>query len=310
MSDNNIHRFTHGAMGTVFEMKICHEDFKYAKGASIEAFRLLDRIEQYLSHYIANSDISRISNLPIGGKTQVSYETYECLLQCVDLYSLSGGVFDVTIGVLYNCWLNEDKTLKSPTENEIEEAKSHVGLFNLEFDDTHFTVGMKGGPVRLDLGGFGKGYALDKMSELLGEWDITSFVLNGGQSSMLFGDAPEEQDGWPITISDPFDEYKTIKEVFLQNIAIGSSGLGKGRHIIDPRTATPLENTRATWAFAPSAAYADGLSTTFMLLSLEDIRHICSEFPQFSGIIIQKNSRPLAERFISIGNVDLQLFTQ
>ena len=305
MSEEKIHRFTHGAMGTVFEIKIDHDDFKYAKSASIEAFRLLDQLEQYLSHYIANSDISRISNLEIGESTQVSYETFECLMQCVELYSLSGGVFDVTIGALYDCWLDEDKNLKSPTPAEIEAAKQRVGLHNLSFDENHFRVGMTGGPVELDLGGFGKGYALDKIAELFVEWDINSYVLNGGQSSMLFADAPRNQDGWPITISDPFRDYSVIKELHLKNTSISSSGLAKGQHIIDPRTAAPVQNSRAAWAFASSAAYADGLSTSFMLLSLDEIEQICTQFPQFSAVILQKGAASLEERLITIGSAEI-----
>jgi len=249
----NYHRFTHAAMGTVFEVKISRSDYDYAKYASTEAFRLLDTLEQYLSHFIANSDISRISNLQVGEWTKVSLETFECLLQCVDMYRLSGGVFDVSIGALYECWLDDDKRLKSPTPEEIAAAKEHVGLHKLSFDETQFRVGMSGGPVHLDLGGFGKGYALDKIAELLSEWELTSFMLNGGQSSMLFHDPPEGEKGWLITLSDPFNDYEPIRELRLQNISIAGSGLQKGRHIIDPRNGEPLANPCASWALAPSA---------------------------------------------------------
>ena len=300
-TNENIHRFTHGAMGTIYEIKICHPDYKYAKGASIEAFRLLDTLEQYLSHYIANSDISRISNLEVGESTRVSYETFECLLQCVEMYGLSGGVFDVTIGTLYNIWLNEDKTLRNPTPAEIAQAKQHVGLHHLAFDENDFRVIMDGGPVRLDLGGFGKGYALDKMAELLHEWEIESYVLNGGQSSMRFGNPPEGEQGWYITLSDPFNEYAMFRELYLHDQSISGSGLQKGRHIIDPRTAQPIENTRATWAFSPNAAFADGLSTTFMILNRDEIEHICAAFPQFKTILIAEGDQPVDERLTFIG---------
>lgn len=305
MTAQNVHRFTHAAMGTIFEINICHDDHKYAQSASLEAFRLLDQLEHYLSHFIANSDISRISNLPVGGSTQVGYDTFECLLQCIELYRLSKGVFDVTIGALYHCWLHEDKSLKSPSQEDIAIAKSRVGLYHLTFDETSFRVGKTDSPVQLDLGGFGKGYALDKLAELLAEWDIDSYLLNGGQSSILFGQPPPGQAGWPITISDPFDNYHIIKELLLKNVAIGSSGLSKGRHIIDPRTALPLENTRAAWAFAPTAAFADGLSTTFMLLSQEEITVICEEFPQFGALLLVKSSEPLTHRLVSIGSAQV-----
>ncbi|MBN1559941.1 FAD:protein FMN transferase [candidate division KSB1 bacterium] len=300
----NIHRFSHAAMGSIFEIRICHADGRYAGSASVEAFRLLDQLEHDLSRFIANSDISRISNLHVGESTQVSYETYTCLRLCAEMHRLSRGVFDVTIGELYDCWLNPDKTLKSPTPQQVAAAKRRVGWSHLSLDEERYRVRMAGGPVRLDLGGFGKGYALDKMAELLADWEITTFVLNGGQSSMLIGDAPGDI-GWPITISDPFDDYRLLRELYVANIAIGGSGLVKGRHIIDPRTAQPLENERAAWALAPTAATADGLSTTFMLLSLAEIADLCAQNPSCSAIIRQKNVEPLAERLVYTGSVKL-----
>jgi len=299
----NYRHFTHAAMGTVFEIKISHSDYKYAKSAATEAFGLLDTLEQYLSHFIANSDISRISNLKVGEWTKVSVETYECLMQCVEMYKLSGGVFDISIGALYNCWLDESKRLKSPPPDEIAAAKKHVGLHNLSFDETQFRVGMSGGPVHLDLGGFGKGYALDKMAELLTEWELTSFMLNGGQSSMLFRQPPEGEEGWDITLSDPFNDYQPMRELRLQNIAIAGSGLQKGRHIIDPRSGQPLENHRATWALAPTAAFADGLSTTFMILDRDQIKEMCSEFPQYKAIILDDGGGSLENRLHIFGDV-------
>lgn len=300
----NVHRFSHAAMGAIFEISICHADGHYVGSASVEAFRLLDQLEHGLSRFIANSDISRISSLKIGESTRVSYETFACLQLCAEMYHLSRGVFDVTIGELYDCWLNSDKSLKSPTQQQVAAARRRAGWTHLSLDEKSYRVRMEGGPVRLDLGGFGKGYALDKMAELLTDWEITSFVLNGGQSSVLFGDAPGDI-GWPITISDPFDGYRVLREFHLARIAIGGSGLGKGRHIIDPRTAQPLENERAAWALAPTAAIADGLSTTFMLLSLAEIADLCAHNPDCSAIIRQKNVEPLAERLVYIGSTQL-----
>jgi len=299
----NYHRFVHAAMGTVFEIKISRTDYDYAKFAATEAFRLLDTLEQYLSHYIANSDISRISNLNIGEWTKVSLETYECLMQCVEMYNLSDGIFDVTIGALYKTWLDENMALKSPSKKEVAEARKYVGLYDLSFEETHYQVGMNSGPVSLDLGGFGKGYALDKMAELLQEWEIDSFVLNGGQSSMLFGAPPQDEDGWNITLSDPFNDYQQFRELCLKNSAIGGSGLQKGRHIIDPRPGKPIDNQRAVWALAPSAAFADGLSTTFMILDPEDISVLCQNFPQFKAILLNDGADDGQNRLTIYGDL-------
>lgn len=302
LPNNKPHRFTHGAMGTIFEVKIDHPDSAYAAAAAVQIFQLVDRLEQYLSHFIQNSDIRRISSLEIGQSTRVSLETFECLQQCREMYSLSHGVFDVTIGALYHAWLNNVKSIKQPTTEEISRARKHVGLHHLELDESDHSVAMTGGPVLLDLGGFGKGYALDKAAEILDDWDIESYMLNGGQSSLRFGAPPTDAEGWAITLSDPFHDYAEFSEMRLCHTAISSSGLQKGLHIIDPRSAQPVENRRAAWSFVLSAAIAEGWSTAFMMMSMEEITAACAENADLKAVLITDGEKPLQERLHYFGN--------
>lgn len=293
------HRFSRQAMGTIFELQLAHPDRAYAASAAVDVFRLVERLEQLLSRYIPNSDIRRISALPVGDSTRVSWETFQCLQQCRELYYRSGGVFDVTIGALYQLWLNEDKTLRQPSAEDLKEVRSRVGFEHLVLDETNFTVTMAGGPVALDLGGFGKGYALDLAAELLADWEIDAYMLNAGQSSLRFG-APSS-DGWRITLSDPFHGYQPFRELSPRHTAISGSGLQKGRHIIDPRFARPLENRRAAWSFHPSAAFVDGWSTAFMILNLKEIRAACRENAGLGAVVLFSGHEPLEERLFSIG---------
>jgi FAD:protein FMN transferase len=294
--------FTHSAMGTIFEIKVDLVDSAYAAAAAVQVFQLVDRLEQYLSHFIQNSDIRRISSLEIGQSTRVSLETFECLQQCREMYSLSHGVFDVTIGALYHAWLNIDKSVKHPTTEEISRAREHVGLHHLELDENNHSIAMTGGPVQLDLGGFGKGYTLDKAAELLADWDIESYMLNAGQSSLRFGAPPSDTEGWDITLSDPFHGYAEFMEMSLSHTAISGSGLQKGLHIIDPRTAQPIENRLAAWSFAPSAAFADGWSTAFMMMSMEEITAACAENTDLKAVLIMDGEKPLQERLHYFGD--------
>jgi thiamine biosynthesis lipoprotein ApbE len=70
---------------------------------------------------------------------------------------------------------------------------------------------------------------------------------------------------------------------------MSGSGLQKGRHIIDPRSARPIAVKRATWTFAPSAATCDALSTAFMILSHEEIAVYCKNHPDVQAIIFEEN---------------------
>ncbi|MDZ7316348.1 MAG: FAD:protein FMN transferase [candidate division KSB1 bacterium] len=295
-----MYRFSRQAMGTIIDLYFADIDQSYAASAAEEVFRLIERLEQLLSRFIPTSDISRINALPIGGSTVVSLETFECLKQCREIYYRSGGVFDVTIGALYRIWLNEDKSLRNPSARDIEEAKRRVGFQHLVLNEADFSVTMAGGPVVLDLGGFGKGYALDLAAELLQEWEIPCYMLNAGQSSLRFGDPPAGEP-WRVTLSDPFNGYRPFRELRPYRIAISGSGLQKGRHIIDPRFARPVENRRAAWSYHPSAAYADGWSTAFMMLNLREIRAACRENSGLGATILFSGYEPLEERLFDFG---------
>ncbi|MBC8182920.1 FAD:protein FMN transferase [candidate division KSB1 bacterium] len=290
-------------MATIFEVLICHNEKKYARQAAQEAFFELDRLEQDFSRFIKNSDISRINHLSINESTRVSTDTFECLLQCADLYVKTKGAFDITVGSLMKCWLNEDKALLNPTKKEIELAKQRTGLFHILLDETHYSVKMLSGPIYLDLGGFGKGYAVDQMAELLNEWSINKFLIHGGKSSVLAGEAPEEKKGWQVSITSPFHN-QVIDKIWLKNQAMSGSGLQKGFHIIDPRTAHPVKTNRAVWAFAATAAKSDGLSTAFFIMDPDDIEIYCSNQSNITALIAIKDieGKSSSEKIFKFGD--------
>jgi thiamine biosynthesis lipoprotein len=276
-------------MATLFEILICHEDQHYANQAAWEAFRELERLELDLSRFNENSDVARINKLQAGQSVRVGADTFECLKACIQFYAETGGVFDVSVGALMNCWLNPDKSLRSPPPDEIKWAQEHTGLYHLLLDETNLTVQVLISPLFLDFGGFGKGYAVDKMAALLSEWTLETFLIHGGTSSVLAAGAPPDNDGWSISISHPFGPEQVLEYVSLSHQAMSGSGLQKGRHIIDPRSARPIAVKRATWTFAPSAATCDALSTAFMILSHEEIAVYCKNHPDVQAIIFEEN---------------------
>jgi FAD:protein FMN transferase len=299
----HIHRFSHTAMATIFEILICHDEEKYAKKAAQEVFSELDRLEQDFSRFIENSDISRINNLAVGESTRIGSDTFECLLDCADLYIKTKSAFDISIGSLMKCWLEKNKSLRNPTKDEIDRAKQKTGFFHLQLDETDFSVTMLSGPVLLDLGGFGKGYAVDRMAELLIEWSVTKFLIHGGKSSVLAGDAPDGEMGWRVSITNPLSN-QIVKVIWLENQAMSGSGLQKGFHIIDPRTAHPVKTNHAVWAFAPTAAISDGLSTAFLIMNNEEIEEYCMLNPDVKSIaVIEENKENIKdERILRFGN--------
>jgi thiamine biosynthesis lipoprotein len=92
--------------------------------------------------------------------------------------------------------------------------------------------------------------------------------------------------GWPITLSNPANRKLTLAHLYLQDRAVGGSGLEKGPHIIDPRKAQPVRGKRAAWACAPTAAAADALSTAFMVMSPSQIRKYCLSHPDTLAMVV------------------------
>jgi len=262
------HRFSHEAMATVFGIHCVHADARYASQAAHAAFDLVDRLERELSRFIENSDVSRINHLAEGQGTRVSPSTMECLEIARHLYSLTGGAFDVSVG---------------------------SGLLRLELEPEEFTVHARESGASLDLGGVGKGYAVDRVGELLEEWDVPRALVHGGFSSVLALDPPPDRDGWPLTLSAP-GPGRILDRVLARRMAFSASGVQKGEHIRDPRTGGSARGRAAAWVAVPwvdgakAAAVADALSTAFMLQPVEEIAELCAKHPGLEAWLVPESA--------------------
>lgn len=261
---HNAFRFSHNSMATVFEIFAIHDDAGYAEQAAWEAFRELDRLELGLSRFIENSDISRINNLDKHQSVQIGLDAFECLKQCAQLTSQTDGAFDITAG-------------------------SNTSIKMLQLDESDFSVKLLANSILLDLGGFGKGYAIDSMAKLFKEWDIESVLIHGGKSSVLALAEPPGEKGWPVTLSNPAQFGQILSHVYLKHRALSASGLEKGHHIINPLTGKTVKDRLAAWALASGGATSDALSTAFMVMEPEKIEDYCQRNPGTQGLVIAKN---------------------
>jgi FAD:protein FMN transferase len=251
-------RFSHEAMATVYEVYVVHGNRTYAEQAAQACFDLVDRLERELSRFLPNSDITRINHLDAGEGTRVASSTLECLAIARHLFDLTGGAFDVSIG---------------------------TGLPSLELDAEESVVRAATRGVRIDLGGIGKGYAVDLMAEVLEDWELAASLVHGGFSSVLALDPPNGGDGWPLTFSDPGRPSHVLERLSARQTALGASGVRKRDHIVDPRTGGPVRGRRAAWVTldrphgTAAAAVADALTTACMLLGPDEIVSLCRSSP-------------------------------
>jgi thiamine biosynthesis lipoprotein len=300
---SNVHRFAHQAMATTFEVIIQYEDRSYAQQAVQASFQEVDRIEGHLSRFLETSDITRINHLPAGQPVQLSLDAFECLKVSAQMHAETGGAFDVTVGFLVDCWLDKEKKMaRTPSAQELQFARAHTGMDLMLFDKPTYAVALTTSPVRVDLGGVGKGYAVDCMAALLREWSIDRALIHGGFSSVLALDPPQGRAGWPVTLSHPKDRRRTLARLELAGTSVSGSGVEQGRHIIDPRTGEPAEGKIAAWAIASEAARADALSTAFMVMSPDEVRDYCAVHPEVRALLIMPSEQPgSAEQIMAAG---------
>ena len=300
-SVRNVHRFTHRAMKATFETIIQHEDPVYARQASQAAFDVIDHLEGDLSRYVETSDVARINNLAAGTPLQVSPDTFACLKISQQMYAETGGAFDVTAGLLVDCWRDEYKRPRTPAPDELAFARTHTGMNLVRLDESRYTVELAVSPVRVDFGGIGKGFAVDRMAQSLREWGIDRALINGGYSSALALDAPDGRAGWPVTFSDPANRAHVLARLSLERAGISGSGVEKGSHIIDPRSGRPVQNSVAAWSVAETGAAADALSTAFMVMTLEEVRQYGRLHDTTRALLVQPEGAA-GEHIVPVGN--------
>ncbi len=287
----SVFRFAHQAMGTTFELLISGKDETYGRQASQAVFSEIDRLENLFSRFNPCSDIGQINHLKPGQSLLVGVETYECLQTAASIQSQTRGAFDVNIGSLVK-YKEDDASEFRKLNTDIME------IMDLSRTSQGYMVKIRQKEaetqerqMQLDLGGIGKGYALDKILEILSDWDIDNALIHGGTSSALAvgvpANSPAGDKGWPVGIGGTWHCVQSPKEFFLKDRALSGSGTEvKGKHIIDPRTGEPAKGHLAAWVSHPSAAISDALSTAFMVMDTEEVKAFGGRHPELWALVV------------------------
>jgi len=288
-------KFSHEAMNANFEIYIQHEDGAYAGRAARAAFIEVDRLETLLSRYVENSDVSRINLLPPLESAVVDEDTIQCLLTARSAYDLTDGAFNITMGNLIAAWKQKDSELANRLLSSLTTPEM------LGIDQEESVVKKLQAGVNIDLGGIGKGFAVDAMATVLAEWGIERALLHGGVSSILAMDPPKGKNGWPIVIRNPVDE-SVIVHLDLANEAMSSSGLQQGRHLINPFTGKPVMDRRVCWLrMDKNSALVDALSTAGMIMPVSAVAPLQEKLPSLSVMLLMKDPEP-AGKIVQWGN--------
>jgi len=286
-----VHSFIHEAMASMFEVRIAGEEAAYTRGAADAAFQELDRLDAELSRFRAASDVSQINRLAAGRRLRIGIATYECLQMAARVCRDTAGAFDVTIGRLYALWKPRADVPPTPSDSELAAARALTGMDLVELHEEDFSVSVNRAGVQVDLGGIGKGYAVDQMIGVLREWSVRAALVHGGQSSVYCLGSPPGKKSWTLNLRGPGEPGESFGSVHVSDRSLsGSAVLENWRHIIDSRTGRPAMGHAGAWALAPTATLSDCLSTVFMVMSAREVEEYCRQHPDVSGMILDRGA--------------------
>lgn len=238
------------AMGSTYSIVVYGEDEARLRAAVEDASEEARRLDHLLSNYLASSEWSQVNREAASKPVRISTELFQLLAECVEYSRESDGAFDITVGPLMRVWGFYKGTGHLPHRADVRGALDRIGYRYIVLDPAAHTVRFAKEGLEMDPGGIGKGYAVDKMVDILKEDGVTSALVSASGSSIYGLGAPPNEPGWKIKIRNPKDASKTAAEVVLKDMSLSTSGnyekffFAEGKlysHIMDPRTGYPSE---------------------------------------------------------------------
>lgn len=274
-------------MGTMFDIVAYHPSRAEAELAVENAMEEIFRLDRVMSSFRADSDLSRLNRQGRGGFVAVDRSLYEVIEESLTVSRRTGGTFDVTIAPLLKAWKEAQAAGHRPSAEEIAAAKACVGYTHIETSAPD-RIRLHSDCLEIDLGGIGKGYAVDRAIGVLRSGGIHAALINGGGSSIGTIGAPPGREGWPVQIG-PASANRTLLlrdrtlSTSQQNLVALPFAPGAFGEIVDPHSGMPADSRTTISVVAGSATIGDALSTTLVMLPATDGARLLAQFGDVSA---------------------------
>jgi len=264
------YQFPFKAMGSPCEIKLYCKDEQTAQNIANLVVSDVLNVEQRYSRYRQDSVLSQINRVAEkGGRIDIDEETVALLNYADTCYKQSGGLFDISSGVLRKIWDFKEK--KIPTQAAIKEVLKRVGWQKIELTGSavNFTVSN----MELDFGGIGKEYAVDRAATICWEHGVRSGFVNLGGDIKVIGPHPDGSP-WMVGVSHPRKQGELLMRLPVYSGAVASSGDYErcievnGRrygHVLNPKTGWPVQGLAAVTVIADQCVVAGSACTISML---------------------------------------------
>lgn len=301
-------------MGSELRLRVWAGDEPAVLAAFDAIFKEFDRLENLMSTWKEGSEIQRLNAAAGKQAVPVGAEIRDVLRTARQVSEWTAGKFDVTWGAMSGLWKFEyqNKDGSIPDLREVARRRKLIDYRELAVDEQAGTVFIQRHGMIVNLGGIGKGYAVDRARDILVKRGFHDFMIQFGGDMYVAGKSGDRP--WRLGIQDPRGPAdKIFASVELSDSTFSTSGdyerffMKDGRryhHILDPATGEPAQGTRSATILAPSAAIADGLSTGVFILGPEAGMALIERLPDIEGIIVGSNNKVLVSSGLE-GRVEL-----
>ena len=304
---------THPAMGSEFELLLEGPDRTHLREVAQVACEEIDALEQQLSSYIPTSDVCWLNRTAPQRPARVEPELFRLLQRAHQVHAETEGAFDITVGPLIKCWGFFRRQGALPSAEALAAARTQMGMEHIHLDPTDRSVSFDRAGIEINLGGIGKGYAVQRVIDLLRRYRVDRAFIHVGHSSMTAWGRLSGDPGWPVGLRHPRRVDKRLGTVYLHDGSLSASGdyeqffeVGgqSYSHILDPRTGAPAPGTWSAWAQTPDGAWADALSTAFFVLGIGKTRQYCRVHEEVGAALVPANAGE--PELIRIGKMEIE----
>ncbi|MCG8383325.1 MAG: FAD:protein FMN transferase [Gammaproteobacteria bacterium] len=274
------HTIVGSTMGTTFSIVIAHTELDQKKRQAFETDinTLLDEINQKMSTYREDSEVSRFNRWQQTDWFVVSQETAKVVNAALRISELSGGVYDITMSPLIELWGfgKGERRQSPPTAGAIADAKDRIGYASVVVRDDLFAIRKTNSKITINLSSIAKGYAVNAVADFLEEKGLDHFLVEIGGELKGKGFSPSNR-SWRVGIEQPLAGERVVQQIIeVKNNAIATSGDYRNyfeedgvrySHILDAQTGRPITHKLASvTVILPSAMEADGWATALLIL--------------------------------------------
>ena len=285
-------------MGTLVSITAVGRTQEEANAAITAGFQEVKRLEQLLSTWIPESELSRVNAAAGRSAVQVSMETMTVVIKSLQVAEITEGAFNIAIGPAVDAW-NISAEPRLPTAEELAALKPLIDLQHLHTDVWERTIHLEKAGMRIDVGGIGKGYAADQAVLVMKKAGIVAGVVALSGDIKTFGRLPDGA-AFPVGIRHPRKEGEILAEIDLQDEAISTAGdyerfFDKDgvryHHILDPHTLQPARGCQSVSVIAKEGIWADGLDTGIFVLGADRGMELVEQLQDVEAVIVDRDGR-------------------